>query len=418
MKPSLLGLSLLLSLILTFSWSCSKKQSNAEIPLETPVPTGTMTGTGTVALAPAASATPQLQFIIPSPTPSGPPMEYEVEDIQGTVLALLDGAADPVTVEEGETLETGDTLIAKDNSQATLSLNDVTAVHVSEGTTVKIADLEPNATQGFISRLELTSGKVLSEVEKLDSSHSTFEVESGGVICGVRGTAFEVQNADGQVTTNTFHGAVEVDKDDQSQLVNGGEHSTFVFNKKGFLAKRKLNAVENNRYKAWGKIYKRARQKRAQRMRWIKSHPHSAQAQKFIHRREALRQKRLQFQMNRANPNAAGAPAQERAVNRAPKKLSAGAKHKPIQREHPLLKHRRPENQPGEKTGEPRKSPAVHAQLHRQRQERARDQKNAAGAPKRSASEPKKQNTPNASNGNNKKKFPRDHGKKDQKPQP
>jgi len=401
MKPSFVRLSLLLSLILTFSWSCSKKQSDAEISLGTPVPTGTTTVT--VALAPAA-ATPQLQFVIPSPTPSGPPMEYEVEDIQGTVLALLDGATDPVTVEEGETLETGDTLIAQDNSQATLNLNDVTAVHVSEGTTVKIADLEPNATQGFISRLELTSGKVLSEVEKLDASHSTFEVESGGVVCGVRGTAFEVQNQDGQVITNTFHGAVEVDKDNQSQLVNGGEHSSFAFNKNGFLTKRKLNGTENNRYKAWGKIYKRARQKRAQRIQWIKRHPHSAQARKFIQRREALRQKRLQFQINRTHPQVQG-----RSENRAPEKLSAGEKHKHIQREHPLLKHPRPENQSREKQG-PRKNHPSHSQISPKKQ-------NGVPTPKRAILPPKKQGASDQSHGNNKKKLSKDHGKKNQKPE-
>jgi hypothetical protein len=432
MKPSFVGLSLLL--ILTFSWSCSKKQSNAEIPLETPVPTGTRTIT--VALAPPAATTTALQFDLPSPTPSGPPMEYEVEELQGTVLALLDGATDPVTVEEGETLETGDTLIALDNSQATLNLNDVTAVHVSEGTTVKIADLEPNATQGFISRLELTSGKILSEVEKLDASHSTFEVESGGVVCGVRGTAFEVQNQDGQVITNTFHGAVEVDKDNVSQLVKGGEHSAFVFNKNGFLAKRKLNGSENNRYKAWGRIYKHARQRRSQRMRWIKTHPHSAQARKFIQRRETLRQKRLQFQINRSSPSALGAQAQGQSAS------PIGEKRDLIHRHHPLLNHPHLENQTREKRKELRKNqqsnPGFHPnnqnqgsglnnagrssanhtaqKNHPSRAQTSPRNQNGGAHPKRVLPPPKKQGAhpgtkPNGSHGNNKKKLLKDHEK-------
>ena len=364
-------------------------------------------------------------------------MEYEVEELQGTVLALLDGATDPVTVEEGETLETGDTLIALDNSQATLNLNDVTAVHVSEGTTVKIADLEPNATQGFISRLELTSGKILSEVEKLDASHSTFEVESGGVVCGVRGTAFEVQNQDGQVITNTFHGAVEVDKDNVSQLVKGGEHSAFVFNKNGFLAKRKLNLSENNRYKAWGRIYKRARQKRAQRLRWIKTHPHSAQARKFIQRREALRQKRLQFQMNRANPNALGAPS---AKTQGQSAFPAGEKRNRIQREHPLLNHPHLENQRREKLKDRRRNPQLNSGLrpegknpglsranrasqktHPSRGQISARSPNGAPHPNHAVLPPKRQGAhpvakPNGSHGNNKKKLLKDQGKKDQKP--
>ena len=319
------------------SWSCSKKQSDIEISIGTPTPVTSPVAAAVV----TPNATNALSFAMPSPTVTPEPMEYEVEDIQGTVLALFDGEAGPETVEEGETLESGDSLITKSGSQATLSLNDVTAVHVSESTTVRIADLEPNASQGFISRLELTAGKVLSEVEKLDESQSTFEVESGGVICGVRGTAFEVQNQDGQVQTNTFHGAVEVAQGEQSQLVRGGEHSAFSFAKKAFLAKRKLNAAENRRYSAWGKIYKRARAKRAQRMEWIRNRSQTPEAQKFLQRRENWRQKRDQFRQ--ANPE----PARPAFENQAhPKPL--------MEREHPLTRREqrnelRRQGHPGQK---------------------------------------------------------------------
>jgi hypothetical protein len=204
----------------------------------------------------------------------------------------------------------------------------VTAVHVSESTTVRIADLEPNQSHGFISRMELTAGKVLSEVEKLDESDSTFEVDAGGVICGVRGTAFEVQNQDGQVQTNTFHGAVEVAQGEQSQLVKGGEHSAFSFTKKGFLAKRKLNAAENRRYSAWGKIYKRARQKRAQRMEWLRTRPQTPEAQKFLQRRENWSQKRDQF--HQANPQ----PLHPALENQAHPKPPMERERQPGRREH------------------------------------------------------------------------------------
>lgn len=402
MKPILAGLCLLMSFSLVLPWACSKKQPDGEISLGTPVPTGTTTVT--VAAAPL-SGTPALQFEIPSPTPSTAPLEYEVEDIQGTVMALLDGATDAVTVQEGETLETGDTLITLAKSETTLSLNDVTAVHVSEGTTVKIAELETNSTQGFISRLELAGGQVLSEVEKLDTSHSTFEVNAGGVVCGVRGTAFEVQNQGGQVETNTFHGAVEVDKDDQSQLVKGGEHSAFSFKKSGFLTKRKLNPSENKRYKIWGRLYKRARQKRAQRMKLIRNHPHSAQARKLLQRREALRQKRLQFQVNHSsqssttvNPN----PVHSRPVG--------AEKRQPLRREHPRLNQRHPGNHAEGKLNNFQKQRPSRRALRQERQTRPQNQKPRGFQPKKQV--------PRDGVSNNRKKFSRDLPRKRQTPQP
>jgi hypothetical protein len=400
MKPIFAGLCLLMSFSLVLPWACSKKQPDAEISLGTPVPTGTTT----VAGAPV-SGTPVLQFEIPSPTPSTAPLEYEVEDLQGTAMALLDGATDAVTVEEGETLETGDTLITLGHSQTTLSLNDVTAVHVSEATTVKIADLEANSTQGFISRLELVGGQVLSEVEKLDASHSTFEVNAGGVVCGVRGTAFEVQNQGGQVETNTFHGAVEVDKDDQSQLVKGGEHSAFSFKKSGFLAKRKLNLSENNRYKLWGRVYKRAQQKRAERMKLIRKHPHSPQARRLLQRREALRQRRLQFQVNHSNQSS---PAlSQNPVHSQPARAE---KRQSLRRERPLLNRRHLENHANGRLNNFQKKQALRREVHPGAQNRPQNQKPRNFRPN--------QQVPRNGVSNNRKKFSRDLPRKRQTPKP
>ncbi|HET9868919.1 MAG TPA: FecR domain-containing protein, partial [bacterium] len=243
MKNTATGLCLGLALCL--SLACSKKQADTEIPVGTPTPTTQAPGPAApVTLPPRPAAfgpKTEMAFAMPSPTTTPQPLEYEVDDIQGTVLALFSGASAPETVAEGETLQSGDTLMTGSGSQATLTLNDVTAVQVSASTTVKVADLEPNATQGFTSRLQLAGGRVLSEVQKLTESHSTFEVEANGVVCGVRGTAFEVTDQDGQVDTDTFHGSVEVQRDKLIQLVAGGEHSSFSVKRRAFLAKRRLN---------------------------------------------------------------------------------------------------------------------------------------------------------------------------------
>jgi hypothetical protein len=284
------SLVVILGLILSmaFPMACSQKQpADIEISLETPT-------VSTTPLAQAA-APPTVLAQAPTPTETPEPLEYEVDDIKGNVLVLYDGETDPEPAEGDEVLEQGDELITKADSEATLTLNDITAIHVSEGTTVKISELQPNNTGGFLSRLELAGGKVLSEVEELDQAHSSFEVDAGGVVCGVRGTSFEVLNQNGNVQTNTFHGAVEVAKENHSQLVKAGEHSAFSFKKGGFLPKRKLNAVEKKRYQSWSQKYQKVRQKRAERMNLLKTNPQSPEAQRILARHQAIREKREQF---------------------------------------------------------------------------------------------------------------------------
>jgi hypothetical protein len=123
--------------------------------------------------------------------------------------------------------------------------------HLSENSDVKVNQLIRNPTDGFTSQLSLITGKILSEVEKLSDSKSTFDIESGGVVCGVRGTAFEVAKDEGDVQTTTFHGAVEVQKDSNTQTVEADQHSDFSLGQGAFLPKRACTDEEKARYQSW-----------------------------------------------------------------------------------------------------------------------------------------------------------------------
>ncbi len=139
-------------------------------------------------------------------TPKTDPMEYVIEDIHGSnVQVLEEGDNRWETAVEGQAVDSGDEIKVGEGSEATLVLENETSVHLSEKSDMKIENIAVNQTGGFLSRLQVLAGLLLADVKKnLQDSHSTFEVESNGVVCGVRGTAFEV-NAQGDSSQVSTH---------------------------------------------------------------------------------------------------------------------------------------------------------------------------------------------------------------------
>ncbi len=233
----------LLFLIGLSAFACSKKQADVEMQLPTSIPT--------VTPVISVTATETSSSPVPTPTETPEPMAYIIEDLKGTVYIIQRGSTELEAAELEEAVEAGDEIITKKNSEVSLTLNSMTMIHLSADSSVKISELKPNGPKGFTSRLKLILGKVLSEVEKLGGSGSVFEVEAGGVICGVRGTSFEVQTQKDTVSASTFSGVIEMKKDKKRQLVKANQRSAFSKKKKIFLAQRALNKAEKNRYKGW-----------------------------------------------------------------------------------------------------------------------------------------------------------------------
>jgi hypothetical protein len=341
-------LVLLWSALFLTSLSCSKKDA-APTPL--PSPSAVTTTMELPALSQA------------NPTETPEPLEYVIEDLKGTVLIIESGSTQPEQAEDEQTIEEGDEIITKSGSQASLVLDEDTMFRLSENSDVKVGQLRPQTPQGFISRLQLEAGRILSEVEKLQESHSTFEVSSGGVVCGVRGTAFEVQDQGGVVQTSTFHGVVEMNKGGQVQQVGANQHSTFSLRKGGFLPQRPLRPEERQRYQNWQKRMPYIRKRQAERMealRAMRALPLDQRRQmegnlKGVKPRDRMR---ALHQMYRQDPRFSH-PAENQ---RGPDRLSPGrgAKFHP-QKPRPADGRRhnaaRPERHPSRSGGHPNRSP-------------------------------------------------------------
>jgi len=187
---------------------------------------------------------------------------YFIVDIQGAgdIQILKEGQSQWVRAQVGSRLEEGDKISVGDDTEAVLSLKSETLVHLDEGTEMSVAQLEENQAKGFLSRLELWGGSLLSDVKKrLKDSDSQFEVEAGGVVCGVRGTVFEVANNGGQVQASTDEGVVQVVTPRGSRQVVAGQ--TCSASQRGISSLRPSNFGTQERFRSWRHLHQRLSQK-------------------------------------------------------------------------------------------------------------------------------------------------------------
>jgi hypothetical protein len=184
---------------------------------------------------------------------------------------LSQGTTVAEDAQEDQVVVSGDTIVTGPGAEVSLVLNSMTMVQVSENSRVTVDALARKGSKGFLSRLKLVAGKVLSQVEKLASSHSTFEVEAGGVVCGVRGTAFEVSNDGSTITDSTFEGKVEMLTGSKNQTVAVDQHSEFSGDKGGFLQQRLITDREKERYQNWKRFQDLAIRRQREREEALKS---------------------------------------------------------------------------------------------------------------------------------------------------
>ena len=119
------------------------------------------------------------------------PSESTFSQVKGKVKVLNGGGSSrPVTV--GDKAYPGETIQVGGKAQAQIVLFDGSTLDLSSNSKLTLAALkQPSATEKIIS-LKLALGKVFAQVRKLMTAKSSFEIEAGGVVCGVRGTAFSV----------------------------------------------------------------------------------------------------------------------------------------------------------------------------------------------------------------------------------
>lgn len=97
-----------------------------------------------------------------------------------------------VTLHQDSKVHEGETLTTAKDAKATVRLFDGSELQVRSETKVVLDKVQKSGATDKVLRFKLLLGKLLASVQKLASSKSSFEIEAGGVVCGVRGTQYEV----------------------------------------------------------------------------------------------------------------------------------------------------------------------------------------------------------------------------------
>ncbi len=126
-------------------------------------------------------------------------------------------------VVEGQRIVTGPA------GQATLKTFDGSEIQISPNTDFRLEKLQQLGAKDKVIQFKLAVGKLFAQVNKLFSAKSSFEMEAGGVVCGVRGTQYSVfyDPSTGKVDVLVTEGTVWTTGNGQTHEFHGGQGGSF-----------------------------------------------------------------------------------------------------------------------------------------------------------------------------------------------
>ncbi|HVZ79195.1 MAG TPA: FecR family protein [bacterium] len=141
-------------------------------------------------------------FLLYVPVPAkAAPGSAVLTSVSGKVTVRRKGKT--VVLHRDAKVHEGETLATSQDSNATLRFFDGSEVQVKPGTKFTLVKVEKDGPEDKVLKFKLLLGRLFASVQKLSSSRSSFEIEAGGVVCGVRGTQYEV-GYDGQEKVDLF----------------------------------------------------------------------------------------------------------------------------------------------------------------------------------------------------------------------
>ena len=160
--------------------------------------------------------------------------EARITSIQGQVEVQKSGAADWQVALQDHKLQNGDKVKTGPGAQATITLDEGSAIAVSENSELSVQNMVTDSESGNSdSILAILKGELKADITPLKLG-SHFAIETPLVIATVVGTTFNIGlGADGSVTVTTESGSVSLDSQGENQFtatVDGGDSITIFQN--------------------------------------------------------------------------------------------------------------------------------------------------------------------------------------------
>jgi hypothetical protein len=110
----------------------------------------------------------------------------------------------------GDTVKQGQRVVTDKDSTAVLQFFDGSELTIKPGTDFWLSKLQKPSDKDKILQFKMFAGNLFAKVTKLASTNSSFEIEAGGVVCGVRGTEFSMNfdPTDNKLTLTVVEGTV------------------------------------------------------------------------------------------------------------------------------------------------------------------------------------------------------------------
>ncbi len=159
--------------------------------------------------------------------------------VSGAVTVRGPGNQPGRAAQKGTLVAEGERVLTSGNASATLKFFDGSHVILGPNTAFSISRLRKLSSLDKILRFKLALGKILAEVAKLGSSKASFEIEAGGVVCGVRGTKFSMDYdpGSGKLDLRVSEGSVYAKAGKTRRVLNAGEGLRFIKGKPGEVSK-------------------------------------------------------------------------------------------------------------------------------------------------------------------------------------
>ncbi len=157
------------------------------------------------------------------------PLQGIFKSVKGEVL--LRAHQKWVHAKKDETVVEGQRILTKDGSEAVLGLFDGSELTIAANTEFTLTALQKPSGDSKVLKFKLFWGQLSAIVQKLTTSNSSFEIESGGVVCGVRGTAFSVFNNGAPkpvVNVVVTSGTVWTNCGGNQFIMHAGDHMNFM----------------------------------------------------------------------------------------------------------------------------------------------------------------------------------------------
>ncbi len=167
------------------------------------------------------------------------PAQCLLASVTGPVTVAGPGSQPTRSAQEGTVLAEGERVFTSKNASAVLKFFDGSRIALGPDTDFSITRLRKLPNLGKIMRFKMALGKLLAQAAKLGSSKSAFEIEAGGVVCGVRGTEFtmDYEPASGKLDLRVSEGSVYAKAGGTNRVLNAGEELQFIKGKPGEVTK-------------------------------------------------------------------------------------------------------------------------------------------------------------------------------------